>query len=82
MSHLLDFTHRTHEVVTTEQLPGTGTKFTANYIFIQTVVTVDLDFIDGGLSAFVNSHFKVDRISIDIDFNRVEVIEQVAVVIV
>ena len=47
VSHLLDFTHRTHQVFTAEQVTRTGTEFTAYYVFVQTVVTIDADLING-----------------------------------
>ena len=82
VSHLLDFTHRTHQVFTAEQVTRTGTEFTAYYVFVQTVVTIDADLINGSLTAFVNTHFQVDGVSYDIYFYGFEAVEQIAVVIV
>ncbi len=82
MSHLLDFTHGTHQVFTAEEFARTGTEFTAYYVFIQTVVTVDADFIDGSLAAFVDTHFQVDGVAHDVYFHRFEAVEQITVVVV
>ena len=82
VSHLLNFTQRTHQVFFAEQLSRTNTKFPANNVFIQTVITTDLDLIDSSLTAFIDSHFEVDRVAYDIYFYRVEVIEQVTVVVI
>ena len=70
VSHLLDFTHGTHQ------------EFTAYYVFIQTVVTVDADFIDGSLATFVDTHFQVDGVAHDVYFHRFEAVEQITVVVV
>ncbi len=82
VSHLLDFTHGTHQVFTAEEFARTGTEFTAYYVFIQTVVTVDADFIDGSLAAFVDTHFQVDGVTHDVYFHRFEAVEQITVVVV
>ena len=82
VSHLLDFTHGTHQVFTAEKLSRTGTELTADYVFIQTVVTVDADFIDSSLTAFEDTHFQVDGVTYDIYFHGVERVEEVTVVVV
>ena len=82
VSHLLDFTQRTHQVFFAEQLSRTDTKFTTDYIFIQTVVTADVDLIDSSLTAFIDSHFQVDRVAYNVHFYRIEVVEQITVVVV
>ena len=51
-------------------------RLTADYVFIQTVVTVDADFIDGSLAAFVATHFQVDGVAHAVYFHRFEAVEQ------
>ena len=81
VSHLLDFTHGTHQVFTAEKLSRTGTELTADYVFIQTVVTVDADFIDSSLTAFEDTHFQVDGVAHDVYFHRFEAVVQITVIV-
>ena len=82
MSHLLDFTHRTHQVLAAEQLTRTSTEFTADNVFVQTVITIDLDLVDTGLPTFKNSHFQVNGVIIYVYFHRIQCIEQITIIII
>ena len=50
-------------------------KLTTDYVFIQTVVTTNIDFINSSLAAFIDSHFEVDRVTYNIYLDRIEIIE-------
>ena len=65
-----------------EQLSRADTQFTANDVFIQTVVTTDLNLIDSSLTTFIDSHFEVDRVAYDIYFYRIKVVEEVTVIVI
>ena len=80
MTGLCDFTRRTHQVFLIEQLTGLDIKLTTDHLFIQTVVTVDNDIVDSSLRTFGYSHFKINRVAVDILLNRCEIEEKIAVV--
>ena len=82
MAHLLYLAHGTHQVFAAEQLSRASTQLAAYHILVQTVVTADADFVDGGLVALEYAHLQVYRVAHDVHFHRVEGVEQVAVVVV
>ena len=81
-AHLRHFTHGAHDVALGVKLTGLGAKFTTNDVLINTVVAVDAYPIDGRLPAFIDSHFVVDAVRFDIDFDGFNVGEEIAIVLV
>ena len=82
VAHLLDFTHGSHQCFAAEELAGACEEFAAYYVLVQAVVTVDADFVDGGLTSFVDAHFQVDGVAHDVHLHGFEVVEEVTVVVV
>lgn len=80
--HLGQILQRTLDAFHREEVAGLGSKFAANDVFINAVVACDANVVEGGLTSFADTHFKVDRVAVDIDFNGVEVVEHVTIVVI
>ena len=82
MSHLCNFTVRTFQCFLTEEVARTCTQLTTYDIFIQTVITVDAYVADAGLRTFGDTHFQVDRVTVNVYFHRIEAVEHISTIIV
>ena len=64
------------------EVAGFDAQFAAYDVFVQARVAGDGDVVDGGLFAFVDAHFVVDAVAIDVYFDGVEVEKQVTIVLI
>ncbi|EJW90521.1 hypothetical protein EVA_21373 [gut metagenome] len=75
MQRTLDALHR-------EEVARLGAEFATNHVFINAVVAGNAYVVERGLLTFANAHFEVDGVAVYIDFDGVEVVEYVTIVVV
>ena len=57
-------------------------EFSSDDVFIDAVVAGNAHVIEGGLVVFLDTHFEVDGVAVDVHFHGSEVVEDVAVVVI
>lgn len=80
MSGICNFAQRTHKVVLAEKLAGLDIKLAAYNLFIQAVIALNNDIVDACLRSFLHTELQINRITLNIFFDRNEAIEQIAIV--
>ncbi|OAV73619.1 hypothetical protein Barb6_00051 [Bacteroidales bacterium Barb6] len=80
VTHLGKFADRADQLVAVEKRARLGAEFAAHNVFIEAVVPVDDDAVDGCLRAFLNTDFEGYGIVVHIRFHRVGVEKEVTVV--
>ena len=82
MSHRRNLTDRTFEVGLAEKISRTGEHLTTDNPFVCKVITVDHDIVQRRRLAFDNSHLHIDRVTLDVKLDGLEIEEKVSVVTV
>ena len=82
MAELVEDAEGVHQVFLTEEHPWLGVQLTAHDIFVDDVVTADLDLVDGRLRSFGDAHFEGHRVAHDVRLYGVYASEDVAIIIV
>ena len=82
MSHLVQLPDRRHQQRTVVQFAGTHVQFAANHVVVHLPVSGHVHFVDFGLFTFVYLNIDIDRILADDLFARIDLGEQITVVLI
>ena len=80
VSHRSQFTGRTRQGFLVEEVARLGAQFAAHHILVETVVTIDAHAADVCLLSLADTHLQVNGVAHDVDFGRVQLIEQITIV--